>query len=124
MKTEKVVSDILNNAALNKDQVPYKNVYFVKVLNPGDRVNLFVSFRFKTSGGEVFICRADINLEKTEKNVRFGIHHLIPIKRESFTLFQKNLTIGHRSIVEIINGTIAPAFTERLNRLEEMLHGN
>lgn len=124
MSAEKIVSEILNNAAYLKDQKPYKNVYFIKVLNPGDRTNFFTSFRFKTSGGEVFICRVDINLEKTERNVSFGIHHLKPYQRESFTLFRKTLTIGHRSIVDIINGTVVPAFTEKLNKLEVMLHGN
>ena len=123
MRLEKLVSEILNNAAYLKEQKPYKDVYFVKILNPGDRTNLFVSFRWKSSGGEVFICRMDINLEMTERNVSFGIHHLKPYKRESFTVFRKVLTIGHKSIVDIINGTIVPTFAEKLNKLEVMLHG-
>lgn len=123
MTAERSVSEILNNAAYLREQKPYKNVYFIKVLNPGDRINFFTSFRWKTSGGEVFICRVDINLEKTERNVVFGIHHLKPFKRESFALFRKTLTIGHKSITDILNGTVVPAFTEKLNKLEVMLHG-
>ena len=124
VRVEKLVSEILNNAAYLKEQKPYKNVYFIKVLNPGDRTNLFVSFRWKSSGGEVFICRMDINLEKTERNVRLGVHHLKPYQRESFTIFSKSLTIGHKSIVDIINGTVVPTFIEKLNKLEDMLHGS
>lgn len=123
MTPERSVSEILNNAAFLREQKPYKNVYFVKVLNPGDRINFFTSFRWKTSGGEVFICRVDINLEKTERNVSFGIHHLKPYQRESFTVFRKTLTIGYKSITDILNGTVVPAFTEKLNKLEVMLHG-
>lgn len=124
MRVEKLVNEILINAAMGKEQKAYRNVYFIKVLNPGDRINLFVSFRFKTSGKEVFICRVDIDLSKTERNTNVGIHHLKPYQRESFTVFRKTLTIGHKSIVDILNQPVTDLIAERLIKLEGMLHGS
>lgn len=122
MKVQDMIEELLLDAAYKREVKPYKNVYMVKILNPGDRINIFISFRIKTSKGEVLLCRTDIDLEKTENNVRLGMHLLTQpmIKRESICFFKKSLTIGHKSIADILKQTAAPTFAEKIAKVESM----
>lgn len=123
MTLPELIKDILYNAAYNKFPKPYKNVYFIKVINPGDKINLFVSFRYKTKHSQVFICTLDINISKVERNVILNITHLKVIERVSKTLFRKSLTIGNKGVLDIVNNTALPIFIEKLNKLEENIYG-
>lgn len=124
MSLIELVNEILLNAALKEEQKPYKNVYFIKVLNPGDRKNLFVSFRYMTSKKECLLCRADIDLTRTDKNVFVGISHLKVRERESVTFFKKSLAIPHKNIVELIKAHIAPLLAEKIQKVEDMYESN
>lgn len=124
MSLIELVNEILLNAALKEEQKPYKNVYFIKVLNPGDRKNLFVSFRYMTSKKECLLCRADIDLNRTDKNVFVGISHLKVRERESITFFKKSLAIPHKNIVELIKAHIAPLLAEKIQKVEDMYEPN
>ncbi|QYN80042.1 hypothetical protein PQD71_gp149 [Kosakonia phage Kc263] len=124
MSLIELVNEILLNAALKEEQKPYKNVYFIKVLNPGDRKNLFVSFRYMTSKKECLLCRVDIDLNRTDKNVFVGISHLKVRERESITFFKKSLAIPHKNIVELIKAHIAPLLAEKIQKVEDMYESN
>jgi hypothetical protein len=118
MELRKLVSEILTNAAKRNKEEAYQDVYFIKVLNPGDRTNLFVSFRWKSSKKEVFICRMDINLSNPNKNVLIALSLLKPKERQSTTFFIKRMFIPHKNIIEIINDDIVPIMVEKLEKVE------
>lgn len=119
MQTRKIVSSILEDALFQREAKPYKNVYFIKPLNPGDRKQFFCSFRFKTSKGEVLLCRVEINLEY-ENNTVYGISLLKPRERESITFFRKRQRIVGKSILEIIQSVVVPVLTDKINKVESM----
>lgn len=118
MTVNKLVSEILEDAAFRREPKPYGNVYFIKVLNPGDKINLFVSFRYKSSKGEVFIATTDINLEQPEKNVYISLSFLKVRERESITFFKKRELINHKSIIDILKQTVIPLLVDKLNKIE------
>lgn len=120
MQLRDLVSEILTDAAFGRTPKPYRNVYFIKVLNPGDQKSIFVSFRYKSSKNEVFICFVEIDLEKTEKNLQYGISFLIPKLRESTTFFKKREFISYKGILEILNQKVIPIFIEKLQKVEDM----
>lgn len=122
MRTKQIIEEILLDCAFRRDIKPQKNVYMVKVLNPGDKINLFASFRMKTSKGEVINLRTDIDLEKTHNNVIVGMSLLTQpmIKRESITFFRKSLTIKHKSIVDILKSVVTPMLAEKFDKVESM----
>lgn len=124
MKLTALVNEILDDVAFMRDSKPYKNVYFIKPINPGDRKSLFVSFRYKTSKNEVIIAWTEINLENTNKNVTVGLSYLWPQKRESITFFKKRLLINHKSIIEILHQTVAPLIIEKLQKVEDSYVNN
>lgn len=124
MNLKNLVSEILVAAALKDPIKPYRNVYFIKVLNPGDRKNLFVSFRFLTSKKEALVCRVDISLNNADKNVMVGISHLKVRERESVTFFRKSMAIPHKNIVEILKQDVAPLIAEKLEKVEDMYETN
>lgn len=124
MNLKNLVTEILVAAAIKDPEKPYRNVYFIKVLNPGDRKNLFVSFRFLTSKKEALVCRVDINLNNAEKNVMVGISHLKVRERESVTFFRKSMAIPHKNIVEILKQDVAPLIAEKLEKVEDMYETN
>lgn len=124
MNLRNLVNEILLAAALKNPQKAYRNVYFIKVLNPGDRKNLFVSFRFLTSKKEALVCRLDINLANADKNVVVGISHLKVRERESVTFFRKSLAIPHKNIVDILKQDVIPLIAEKLEKVEEMYGTN
>lgn len=113
-----LVNEILLNAQRNNTPNPYRNVYFIKVLNPGDRIMLFVSFRWKSSKNEVFICTTEINLEHPTHNVTLNIALLKPKERESTTFFRKKSHILYKSIGDILHSHVIPIITEKLNKVE------
>lgn len=119
MQTRKVVSSILEDAVFQREAKPYKNVYFIKPLNPGDRKQFFCSFRFKTSKGEVLLCRVEINLEYPEKNTSMGISLLKPRERESITFFRNRQRIVGKSIIEIIQSVVVPTLVDKINKVEQ-----
>lgn len=120
MQLKDLVSEILIDAAFRHEPKPYRNIYFIKVLNPGDRKSIFVSFRYKSSKNEVFICFVEIDLEKTERNVSYGISFLIPKARESTTFFKKSEFIPYKDILEILKQKVIPTFIEKLQKVEDM----
>lgn len=120
MQIRKTVSEILEDAVYQREPKPYKNVYFIKVLNPGDRKSFFASFRFKTSKNEVLLCRVEINLEVPGKNTVIGISLLKVRERESLTFFRKSQAILGKSIIEIINSIAIPIIVEKINKVEEL----
>lgn len=119
MKLSLLVNEILENAAFRREPRPYKNVYFVKVLNPGDRKNLFVSFRYKTSKNEVIIAYTEIGLENSGKNVSVALSYLWPQKRESITFFRSRQEILHKPIIEILKDVVAPLIISKLQKVED-----
>ncbi|AEV89482.1 hypothetical protein OBP_045 [Pseudomonas phage OBP] len=118
MKLSRLVSEILNDAAFQRQPKPYKNVYFIKALNPGDGKSMFVSFRFKTSKNEVLVAHAEIDLDKPSKNVSVGVSYLWPIKRESITFFRKRQQVLHKSIPEILQQVVAPLIIATIEKVE------
>lgn len=124
MQLKNLVSEILTDAALRNTPKPYRNVYFIKVLNPGDRKCLFVSFRYKSSKNEVFICFVEIDLDRTERNVSYGISFLKPKERQSITFFKKSEQILYKDIVEILKTKVIPIFVEKLQKVEDMYESN
>lgn len=120
MLLKELVNEILTDAAFGHTPKPYKNVYFIKVLNPGDRKSIFASFRYKSSKNEVFICFVEIDLERAEKNVSYGISFLIPIERKSTTFFKKSESIPYKNILEILKLKVIPTFIEKLQKVEDM----
>ncbi|QZA70535.1 hypothetical protein AH04_51 [Erwinia phage AH04] len=120
MRLKDLVNEILIDAALKNPPKPYRNVYFIKVLNPGDRKSLFVSFRYKSSKNEVFICFVEIDLNNTERNVSYGISFLIPRARESTTFFKKSEFIPYKDIIEILKMKVIPTFVEKLQKVESL----
>lgn len=119
MDLNKLVSEILEDAAFRRQPKPYANVYFIKVLNPGDKISMFVSFRYKSSKGEVFVSATEINLEQTEKNVSTSLSFLKVRERVSTTFFRKRLLVKHKSIIEIIRETVVPLIVLKLSKVEE-----
>ncbi len=133
MELRKLVNDILMDAAYKKEAKVYRDANYIKVLNPGDRKTLFVSFRWKSSKREVFICRTEINLDNTDKNVSVGISILLPKDmtpkvngnkypnnvQESITFFKKSLAISHKSISDILQTSVAPLIIEKLKKVED-----
>ena len=120
MSIRKVVNEILEDGVFQRDPKPYKEVYFVKVLNPGDRKSIFISFRWKLSTDICLVCRTEINLECTDKNVSTAISILKIRERESFTFFRKRQAIAHKTIIEIIRNNVAPMLIEKIAKIEEM----
>lgn len=120
MRLKDLVSEILTDAAFRNTPKPYRNVYFIKVLNPGDRKSLFVSFRYKSSKNEVFVCYVEIDLERPEKNVSYGISFLKPRERESITFFKRREHIVYKDITDILRTKVIPAFVEKLQKVEDM----
>lgn len=120
MQIRKTVSEILEDAVFQREPKPYKNVYFIKALNPGDRKNFFVSFRYKTSKGDVLLCRTDINLETPGKNTVIGISLLKVRERESVTFFRKSQAVLGKSIIEIVNSIVIPTIVEKINKVEDL----
>ena len=118
------VNEILEDAVFQRDPKPYKDVYFIKVLNPGDRKSIFVSFRWKSSKNECFVCRTEINLEYPEKNTSTAISFLKVRERESITFFRKRDRIVGKSIIEIIKGHVGPMIIDKLNKVEEYYNVN
>lgn len=114
----KTVSEILEDAVFNRPPKPYKNVYFIKVLNPGDRKSIFVSFRYKTTKKEVLLCRVEINLEYPGKNTVVGISLLKPRERESITFFRKRQAVVGRSIIDIVTTIAIPTIVEKIKKVE------
>lgn len=123
MKLNELVNEILLNAAFKKETKPYRNVYFIKVLNPGDGKSLFVSFRWKSSKNEVFICTVDINLEDVSQNTRLSIALLKTKERQSTTFFHKRSSYVNKSIIDILKQIAVPTLTEKLNKVESY-YGN
>lgn len=122
-KIGKVVEEIFLDAIFKRETKPYKNIYFIKPLNPGDRVQFFCSFRYKASNNECVICRVDIDLEKPERNTMIGISYLEVRKRQSFTFFKKNLHVLNKTIPEILKQIAIPELTEKLIKIEGMVNG-
>lgn len=120
MQLKNLVNEVLTDAAFRRDAKPYRDVYFIKVLNPGDRKSLFVSFRYKLSSNDAIIVRMDIDLSKTDNNVTIGMSYLKVRERQSFTFFKKGMTIAHKNISEIINQTVVPLFVEKLKKVENI----
>jgi len=120
MNLKDLVAEILMDAAFRHTPKPYRNVYFIKVLNPGDRKSLFVSFRWKSSKKEVFICFVEIDLTQSERNVSFGISFLKPKERESITFFRKHDLVVYKDIAEILKQRVIPTFVEKLQKVEDM----
>jgi hypothetical protein len=120
MQLKELVSEILIDAAFGRTPKPYRNVYFIKVLNPGDQKSIFVSFRYKSTKNEVFICFVEIDLEKTERNVQYGISFLIPKLRESTTFFKKSEFVSYKGILEILKLKVIPTFIDKLQKVEDM----
>jgi hypothetical protein len=119
------------DAAYKKENKFYKDADYIKVLNPGDRKSIFISFRWKSSKKEVFICQTEINLDNTDKNVFVRITLLKPKEpvpkvtvkypnnvQESVTFFKKGLAITHKSITEILQLSVAPLIIEKLKKVE------
>lgn len=114
------------DVALGKPPKAYKNIYFIRALNPGDRIQYFCSFRYTNDKKDCVICRVDIDLEKPEGNVVVGLSYLLPFKtrmRESFTFFRKSFSIANKSIAEIITQTAVPLIAGKIIKLEGKLHG-
>lgn len=124
MELKSLVKEILSNAAIGNKEEAYKDVYFIKPINPGDRINFFLSFRWKSSKNEVFICTTEINLEKVERNVYVSICLLKPKERISTTFFKKYLTIGHKGILEILTDDITSIFVDKLKKVEDYYVNN
>jgi hypothetical protein len=120
MHLKELVAEILLDAAFRNTPKPYRNVYFIKVLNPGDRKSLFVSFRWKSSKNEVFICFVEIDLTRSERNVSFGISFLKPKERESTIFFRKHEFVAYKDIAEILKQRVIPIFVEKLKKVEDM----
>lgn len=119
MDVKRLVSEILEDAVFQREPKPYSNVYFIKVLNPGDRRSLFVSFRWKSSKKEVFICTVEVNLEMADKNTRVYIAFLKVKERESITFFKRTTGIPNKTVSDIIKHSVAPLIAEKLNKIEE-----
>ena len=117
MQLKNLVNEVLTDAAFRREAKPYRDVYFIKVLNPGDRKSLFVSFRYKLSTTDSIIARMDIDLSKTDNNVTIGMSYLKVRERQSFTFFKKGMTIPHKNISEIITQTVIPLFIEKLEKV-------
>jgi hypothetical protein len=124
MQLKDLVNEILLDAAFRNVPKPYRNVYFIKVLNPGDRKGLFTSFRYKSTKNEVFVCFVEIDLTRTDKNVSYGISFLKPRERESITFFKKHEFIAYKDIVEILKTKVIPTFVEKLQKVEDMYVSN
>lgn len=119
MKLSRLVNEILEDAAFKRFPKPYKNVYFIKALNPGDRKSLFVSFRYKTSKNEVLLARVEIDLDKPGKNVSVGVSYLWPQRRESITFFRKRQEVLHKSVTEILTSVVAPLIIATIQKVED-----
>lgn len=124
MGIRKTVNEILEDAVFQRDPKPYKDVYFIKVLNPGDRKSIFVSFRYKIASDICLICRMEINLEYPEKNTSTAISILKIRERESFTFFRKRQAIAGRTIIDIVQKTIAPMLIDKITKVKEMNNVN
>ncbi|UQT02624.1 hypothetical protein YUBABA_02100 [Serratia phage vB_SmaM-Yubaba] len=124
MGIRKTVNEILEDAAFLRQPKAYKDVYFIKVLNPGDRKSIFVSFRYKIASDICLICRTEINLEYPEKNTSIAISILKIRERESFTFFRKRQAIVGRSIIEILQKTVAPLLIDKITKVKEMNNVN
>lgn len=133
MRLKDLVDDILQNAADGNDPKAYRDIYFIKVINPGDRKGLFVSFRYNSSKKETFICTVEINLELTDKNVFTRISFLAPWAsnnpwgkgmRESTTFFKKSEFVPFKNIQEILKQKVTPLLTEKLQKVEDMYVSN
>lgn len=131
MDVKSLVNEILEDAVFQRQPKAYRNAYFIKVLNPGDRRSFFASFRYRSTKDEIFICYVDINLELPVKNTSVSISFLKPINkeavdsyrpyhRESVTFFHNGLGIVNKTIIEIIKQTVAPLLVEKLNKVEGM----
>lgn len=121
MTTYETVKEILHNAGQGNQPNPYKNVYFIKTLNPGDGISLFNSFRFKTTKQEVLLCRVNIDLALTTNNVSIAISLMKQpmIKRESITFFRQRHSIRGKSIIELLNGIVLDTFVEKIEKVED-----
>lgn len=133
MKLRDLVDSILQDAVNNNDPKAYRDVYFIKVINPGDRKGLFVSFRYNSSKKETFICTVEINLELTDKNVFTRICLLKPWAsnnpwgkgmRESVSFFERIEFIPFKNVQEILKQKVGPLLTEKLQKVEDMYVSN
>lgn len=120
MHLKDLVGEILLDGARRNTPKAYRNVYFIKVINPGDRKSIFISFRWKSSKNEVFICFVEIDLTRPERNVSYGISFLKTRERESLTFFRKHESIAFKDITEILTKRVAPTLVEKLQKIEDM----
>jgi len=120
MSPKEIVSEILLNAANGIPEKAYRNVYFIKIIDGGDKKNLFVSFRYKLTNIDAVVCWVDIDLERIDRNVLVGMSYLKVRERKSVTFFKKGLVIPRKNIVEMIQQDIAPLLSEKLSKAEAM----
>lgn len=123
MEISKLVEEIIMDGVLQKEPKAYKDVYFIRTLNPGDRIQYFCSFRYNTPKKDCVIVRVDIDLEKPEANVMLGMSILLPFEkrmRQSITFYRKSLQVNNKTIVEILKQVAIPQLIEKLTKFEGM----
>lgn len=122
MNTEEMIKDIFKNELLENKPKAYKNVYDIKHMSPGDRLNFFSTFRYRLNKIDVLIIGVMIRLENPNKNVRIHITHIKLWKKYTKTLFKKGLKINHRSLLDIIEHDIPSLLAEKLDKAKVVIH--
>ncbi|WNV45895.1 hypothetical protein [Aeromonas phage AerS_266] len=121
MNTEEQIKDIFKNALLENKPKAYKNVYDIKSMSPGDRLNFFSTFRYRLNKIDVLIIGVMIRLENPNKNVRIHITHIKLWKKYTKTIFMKGLKINHRSLLDIIEHDISGLLAEKLEKAKVVI---
>lgn len=121
MNTEQLIKDIFKNALLENKPKAYKDIYDIKAMSPGDRLNFFSTFRYRLNKIDVLIVGVMVRLENPNKNVRIHITHIKLWKKHTKTLFMKGLKINHRSLLDIIEHDIPSLLAEKLDKAKVVI---
>lgn len=121
MNTQAMIKQIFTDQLLENKAKAYKNVYDIKSMSPGDRLNFFSTFRYRLNKIDVLIVGVMIRLENPNKNVRIHITHIKLWKKYTKTIFRQGIAINHKSIYEILDNEIPKLLAPKLEKAIEVI---
>ncbi|QDB70452.1 hypothetical protein CF8_0040 [Aeromonas phage CF8] len=121
MNTQAMIKAIFTDQLLENKAKAYKNVYDIKSMSPGDRLNFFSTFRYRLNKIDVLIVGVMIRLENPNKNVRIHITHIKLWKKYTKTIFRQGIAINHKSIYEILDSEIPKLLAPKLEKAIEVI---
>lgn len=117
MDFKKLVVDIFSAGLLSERDKSYPNVYYIKHMDNGERINYFGTFRYRLDKKNVLLVGFQIHLGMTGKNVQVRISHIIPYGRGyTKTIFKKGFEMKFKTMLEILQGEPSTVLAEVINK--------